>query len=100
MKFRYWTNEEEDTLKRMAREGASVLAITKAIDRTPMAVILHARSLSGLESPDAMHRMPEEYYDQTKTISQVAVERGRKWSKEDCDLLQTRMRLSGDWANC
>ncbi len=90
MKYRYWTSDEEETLKRMAREGTSVFAIAEAINRTPIAVILHTRIMSGLESPDAMHRMPEEYYDQTKTISQVAVERGRKWSKEDSDLLQKK----------
>lgn len=90
MKFRYWTSDEEDTLKRMARDGESVFAIAKAIGRTPIAVILHARIMSGLENPDAMHRMPEEYYDQTKTISQVAVERGRRWSKEDSELLQKK----------
>ena len=90
MKYRYWTTEEEDTLKRMAHEGASVFAIAKAIDRTPMAVILHARIISGLESPDAMRRMPEEYYEQTKTISQVAVEHGRRWTKEDNELLKKK----------
>lgn len=90
MRFRYWTSDEEETLKHMAREGESVFAIAKAIDRTPMAVILHARSISGLESPDAMHRMPEEYYDQTKTIFQVAVEHGRRWTKEENELLQKK----------
>lgn len=90
MKFRYWTSDEEDTLKRMAREGESVFAIAKAIDRTPIAVILRARSMSGLESPDAKRRMPEEYYDQTKTISQVAVEHGRRWTKEENELLQKK----------
>ena len=80
---RYWTKEEEKTLISMANNGATVFEIAKAIDRTPIAVILRTRVLSGLERPDAKGRMPEDYFDQTKTIQQVFTNHGRYWSNAE-----------------
>lgn len=85
-----WTSSEDDTLQRMAVEGASLYKISKALGRSPIAVILRTRLLSGLESRDSKRKMPDDYYDQTKTISQVATEYGRRWSKDDSEILKKR----------
>lgn len=85
-----WTSSEDDTLQRMAIEGASLYKISKALGRSPIAVILRTRLLSGLESRDSKRKMPDDYYDQTKTISQVATEYGRRWSKDDSEILMKR----------
>ena len=85
-----WTAQDDATLKRMAIEGASLQKISEELDRTPMAVLLHTRLLSGLENPNSKRRMHDGYYDQTKTITQVATEFGRRWSKEDTEMLQKR----------
>ena len=37
-----------------------------------------------------MRILNDGYYDQTKTITQVATEFGRRWSKEDSEMLQKR----------
>ena len=88
--IRKWTPEEDASLKRMAAEGASLQKISEELDRTPMAVLLRTRLLSGLENPNSKRRMNDGYYDQTKTITQVATEYGRRWSKEDGEMLQKR----------
>ena len=88
--IRKWYPNEDASLQRMAAEGASLKKIAEALDRSPMAVLLRTRLLSGLESPDSKRRMDDDYYDQTKTITQVATEYGRRWSKEDCEMLQKR----------
>ena len=88
--IRKWTPEEDASLKRMAAEGASLQKISAELDRSPMAVLLRTRLLSGLESPQSKRRMGDDYYDQTKTITQVATEYGRRWSKEDGEMLQKR----------
>ena len=85
-----WTSSENDALQRMAVEGASLYKISKALGRSPIAVILRTRLLSGLESRDSKRKMPDDYYDQTKTISQVATEYGRRWSKDDSEILMKR----------
>ncbi len=85
---RYWTKEEEETVKRMVLEGSSLFEIAQALNRSPMAVILRTRILSGLERPDVKHRMPEDYYDQRKTIVQVASNYGRTWTVADNAQLQ------------
>ena len=88
--IRKWTPEEDASLKRMAAEGASLHKISAELDRSPMAVLLRTRLLSGLESPQSKRRMGDDYYDQSKTITQVATEYGRRWSKEDGEMLQKR----------
>ena len=88
--IRKWTPEEDASLKRMAAEGASLQKISAELDRSPMAVLLRTRLLSGLESPQSKRRMGDDYYDQSKTITQVATEYGRRWSKEDSEMLQKR----------
>ncbi len=88
--IRKWTPEEDASLKRMAAEGASLQKISEELDRTPMAVLLRTRLLSGLENPNSKRRMDDGYYDQTKTITQVATEYGRRWSKEEGEMLQKR----------
>ena len=85
-----WTAQDDATLQRMAAEGASLQKISEELDRTPMAVLLRTRLLSGLENPNSKRRMDDGYYDQTKTITQVATEYGRRWSKEDGEMLQKR----------
>ncbi len=85
-----WTSQEDATLQRMAAEGTTLQKIATELDRSPMAVLLRTRSLSGLESPLSKRRMDDEYYDQSKTITQVAPEFGRRWSKEDGKMLQKR----------
>jgi hypothetical protein len=85
-----WTAQDDATLQRMASEGASLQKISEELDRTPMAVLLRTRLLSGLENPNSKRRMNDGYYDQTKTITQVATEYGRRWSKEDGEMLQKR----------
>ncbi len=85
-----WTAQDDATLQRMASEGASLQKISEELDRTPMAVLLRTRLLSGLENPNSKRRMDDGYYDQTKTITQVATEYGRRWSKEDGEMLQKR----------
>ncbi len=87
-----WTAQDDATLQRMATEGASLQKIATELDRTPMAVLLRTRLLSGLENPNSKRRMDDGYYDQTKTITQVATEYGRRWSKEDGETLQKRFR--------
>ena len=72
-----WTAQDDATLQRMATEGNSLLMIAAELGRTPMAVLLRTRLLSGLESPTSKRRMDDGYYDQTKTITQVAAEYGR-----------------------
>ena len=76
--IRKWYPNEDASLQRMAAEGASLKKIAEALDRSPMAVLLRTRLLSGLESPDSKRRMDDDYYDQTKTITQVATEYGRR----------------------
>ena len=88
--IRKWTPEEDASLKRMAAEGTSLHKISAELDRSPMAVLLRTRLLSGLESPQSKRRMGDDYYDQSKTITQVATEYGRRWSKEDSEMLQKR----------
>lgn len=88
--IRKWTPEEDASLKRMAAEGASLHKISAELDRSPMAVLLRTRLLSGLESHQSKRRMGDDYYDQSKTITQVATEYGRRWSKEDGEMLQKR----------
>ena len=88
--IRKWTPEEDASLKRMAAEGASLQKISAELDRSPMAVLLRTRLLSGLESPQSKRRMGDDYYDQSKTITKVATEYGRRWSKEDNEMLQKR----------
>ena len=83
MKNRYWTEQEEQTVITMAKNGATVFEIANAINRTPIAVILRTRALSGLEKPDSKGRLPEDYFDQTKTIQQVFVNHGRYWTTEE-----------------
>lgn len=85
-----WSAQDDATLQRMATEGNSLLMIAAELGRTPMAVLLRTRLLSGLESPTSKRRMDDGYYDQTKTITQVAAEYGRKWSREDGEMLQKR----------
>lgn len=85
-----WTPTEDSTLQRMAIEGASLYDISEVVGRSPIAVILRARLLSGLERPDSQRKMSDDYYDQTKTISQVATEFGRRWSKSDNEMLLKR----------
>ena len=85
-----WTAQDDAILQRMASEGASLQKISEELDRTPMAVLLRTRLLSGLENPNSKRRMDDGYYDQTKTITQVATEYGRRWSKEDGEMLQKR----------
>ena len=86
---RYWTDEEEKTLITMANNGATVFEIAKALDRTPIAIILRTRAISGLERPDSKGRMPEDYFDQTKTIRQVFTNHGRSWTDaENAQLLK------------
>ncbi len=85
-----WTAQDDATLQRMATEGATLQKIATELGRTPMAVLLRTRLLSGLESPLNKRRMDDDYYDQTKTITEVAREFGRRWSKEDGELLQKR----------
>ena len=89
-KIKKWTAQDDATLQRMAVEGASLQKISEELDRTPMAVLLRTRLLSGLENPNSKRRMDDGYYDQTKTITQVATEYGRRWSKEDGEMLQKR----------
>ena len=89
-KIKKWTAQDDATLQRMAAEGASLQKISEELDRTPMAVLLRTRLLSGLENPNSKRRMDDGYYDQTKTITQVATEYGRRWSKEDGEMLQKR----------
>ena len=89
-KIKKWTAQDDATLQRMAAEGASLQKISEELDRTPMAVLLRTRLLSGLENPNSKRRMNDGYYDQTKTITQVATEYGRRWSKEDGEMLQKR----------
>ena len=72
----------------MALSGSTLYEIANALDRSPMAVILRTRSLSGLEGSNARQQMPEDYYDPTKTISQAAKNRMRKWSPADNYYLQ------------
>lgn len=62
MTYRYWTSEEEETLRSMAKDGATLIEICKSIDRTPMAVILRTRRLSGLELPDTYGRLSDDYF--------------------------------------
>lgn len=88
--IRKWTPEDDATLQRMAAEGASLQKIAEVLDRSPMAVLLRTRLLSGFENPESKRRMHDDYYDQTKTITQVATEYGRRWSKEDGEMLQKR----------
>ena len=85
-----WTAQDDATLKRMAIEGAPLHKIAEELGRTPMIVLLRTRLLSGLENPNSKRRMHDGYYDQTKTITQVATEFGRRWSKEDGEMLQKR----------
>ena len=85
-----WTAQDDATLKRMAIEGAPLHKIAEELGRTPMIVLLRTRLLSGLENPNSKRRMHDGYYDQTKTITQVATEFGRRWSKEDTEMLQKR----------
>ena len=85
-----WTAQDDATLKRMAIEGAPLQKIAEELGRTPMIVLLRTRLLSGLENPNSKRRMHDGYYDQTKTITQVATEFGRRWSKEDTEMLQKR----------
>ena len=89
-KIKKWTAQDDAILQRMASEGASLQKISEELDRTPMAVLLRTRLLSGLENPNSKRRMDDGYYDQTKTITQVATEYGRRWSKEDGEMLQKR----------
>lgn len=79
MTYRYWTSEEEETLRSMAKDGATLFEICKSIDRTPMAVILRTRRLSGLELPDTYGRLSDDYFDPTKTLQEEYHERGRRW---------------------
>ena len=92
-KIKKWTAQDDATLQRMAAEGASLQKISEELDRTPMAVLLRTRLLSGLENPNSKRRMDDGYYDQTKTITQVATEYGRRWSKEDSEMLQKRSSI-------
>ncbi len=92
MALRYWTEEEEKSLKQMALKGASLSDISKALDRTPMAILLRTRTLSGLERPDAKRRMSTDYYNQTKTIREVAVNFGAKWTKSENEKLMHKFK--------
>lgn len=88
MTKRKWTTDEDGRLKEMVLSGASLFEIADALDRSPMAVILRTRSLSGLEGSNTRRQMPDDYYDPTKTISQAAKNRMRKWSPADNYYLQ------------
>jgi hypothetical protein len=90
MKQRRWTKEEEQTLIALAKGGSNVFEIAEKLNRTAMAVVIRTRQLTGLEPHDADRSLPEDYYDQTKTYSQIYKERGKPWTEEDDTLLKTR----------
>ncbi len=79
-------------------DGALIFDIAKALDRTPMAILLRARALSGLESPDANKEMSVDYYDQLKTLKDVASNFGEKWSDADIETLMKMFRQGSNIA--
>ncbi len=78
-----WTKEEEEKLKQMAIEGSSLFEIAQNFKRTPMAIILRTRKISGLEKEDRTIMNSRIFSDQTKTIQELAPNRMRKWSDAD-----------------
>jgi len=80
---RKWTMEEEEKLKQMAIQGSSLFEIAQKLDRTPMAIILRTRKISGLEKEDKTILNSRNFNDQTKTIQELAPNRMRIWSEAD-----------------
>ncbi len=90
MKNKRWTPAEENTLKCMAKSDTEFQEIVKVLRRSPMAIVLRTRALSGLERPDAKRRMSTDYYNPTKTIKQVAINFGKAWTKFENEKMMSK----------
>jgi len=92
-KSRPWTLQEEERLKSLALADMPLQRIAEELDRTPMAVILHMRQLSGLERDEAAGQPSDDYFDQSLTLQEVYPERMHPWSAMDSQ------RLSDEFYN-
>lgn len=85
---KYWINSEEETLTRLAKANTELNAICDELGRSPMAVILRLRQLSGLELPYPKDMIPPEFSDDALTTREKHCEHGMRWSQVDNERLQ------------
>ncbi len=85
-----WTTAEENKLKCMAKSDAEFQEIVKVLRRSPMAIVLRTRALSGLERPDAKRRMSKNYDDPTKRKREVYINHGKDWSKFENEKMMSK----------
>lgn len=84
----YWSKDEKETLRSMARDGSAFVEICKALpNRTPKGVLWEARYLSSLDTGITPKGLQLRRDDQTNKISQIYIERGREWTSMDNRLL-------------
>lgn len=81
---KFWTNKENETIKSIAKEGASLGEITRALDgRTNVAVLFQARKLSALNTGVVPEGFKERQQNQTLPVSGVYVNFGRPYTPAD-----------------
>jgi len=80
----FWTTKENETIKTMAKAGASLGEITKALERrTNVAVLFQARKLSALNTGVVPEGFKERQQNQTLPVTGVYVNFGRPYSPAD-----------------
>ena len=91
----FWTTKENETIKTMAKAGASLGEITKALERrTNVAVLIQARKLSALNTGVVPEGFTERQQNQTLPVTGVYVNFGRPYSPADDKLLLSMFHQS------
>ena len=91
----FWTTKENETIKTMAKAGASLGEITKALERrTNVAVLIQARKLSALNTGVVPEGFKERQQNQTLPVTGVYVNFGRPYSPADDKLLLSMFHQS------
>lgn len=84
---KYWSKTDEESLISLAKANTGIDAVCNEIGRSPMAVILKLRQLSGLEKPYPKEMIPPEFSDEALTTRERHVEHGTRWSQMDNERL-------------
>lgn len=82
-----WSKTEEDALVCLAKANVNIIDVSNELGRSPMAVILRLRQLSGLELPYPKDMIPLEFSDETLTTREKHIEHGMRWSALDNERL-------------
>lgn len=88
-----WSKADEDLLISLAKANTGINNVCNELGRSPMAVILKLRQLSGLELPYPKDMIPPEFSDETLTTKEKYTEHGTRWSQMD------NVRLQKDFYN-